>query len=176
MSYWAATVITSLVTVVPGGGDLLAMLWGAPVIGQSTLTRFMAFHYLLAIVVLAFVVIHLVAVHYTGSSNPLITQAADKIPFMQYFVLKDAIGVNLALLLSVLLILLLPTATMDVELYINVNTMSTPEHIIPEWYLLPYYAVLRCIPSKAMGCVAALGLLLMLLFMVVKDTNEFTPK
>lgn len=73
MSYWAATVITSLVTVVPTGGDVLACLWGAPIIGQPTLTRFMALHYLLALVVLALAAVHMAAVHYTGSSNPLLT-------------------------------------------------------------------------------------------------------
>ena len=82
MSYWAATVITSLVTVVPTGSDILGLLWGAPVIGQSTLTRFIAFHYLLALVTVALVVTHMVAVHYVGSSNPIVTAAVDKVPFM----------------------------------------------------------------------------------------------
>ena len=82
MSYWAATVITSLVTVIPTGNDVLSMLWGAPIIAQSTLTRFMALHYLLALVVLALAAVHMIAVHYTGSSNPTLTQALDKVPFV----------------------------------------------------------------------------------------------
>lgn len=87
---------------------------------------------------------------------------------MQYYVVKDAIGVGAALLVGGVVVLALPTVTMDTELYMLVNTMATPEHIVPEWYLLPYYAVLRCVPSKAMGCIAALGLLLLLLMVVVK--------
>ena len=93
-------------------------------------------------------------------------------PFVQYFVLKDSIGLVFALLLTTLLLLAMPTITMDTELYQAVNTMSTPQHIIPEWYLLPYYAVLRCVPSKALGCVAALGLLVLLLMVVVKSGDE----
>lgn len=131
----------------------------------------MALHYLFALITLALVVVHMVAVHYTGSSNPLLTQAVDKVPFMQYYVLKDAIGVLLGLLISFILILALPTITMDTELYINVNTMSTPEHIVPEWYLLPYYAILRCIPNKTMGVVVTLSVLLMHLFVVVRESN-----
>ena len=169
MSYWAATVITSLVTVVPGGSDLLVMLWGGPVIGQATLSRFICLHYLLAIISVALVVVHLLAVHYTGSSNPLATAAVEKAPFMQYYVIKDAISSLLGLLLSSVLVLALPTASMDTELYEPVNTMSTPEHIVPEWYLLPYYAVLRCIPSKTCGCLMAVLLLVQLLLTVFKD-------
>lgn len=78
----------------------------------------------------------------------------------------------MALLLGVVVVMGLPTVTMDTELYMLVNTMSTPEHIVPEWYLLPYYAVLRCVPSKAMGCVAAIGLLLLLLLLVVKQSDN----
>lgn len=172
MSYWAATVITSLVTVAPAGADGVSLLWGGPIIGQPTLTRFMAFHYALALVALALAAVHIVAVHYVGSSNPTLTQAVDKAPFMQYYVLKDAIGVLAAAQLSAALLCGAPTATMDVELYLLVNTMSTPEHIIPEFYLLAYYAVLRCVPSKALGCIAALGLLLMLLFNAVKGDEQ----
>lgn len=129
----------------------------------------MALHYLLAIVVLALAIVHMVAVHYTGSSNPLLTNSVDKLPFVQYYVVKDAIGVVVALAVATVLGLLTPTLTMDIELYEHVNTMSTPTHIVPEWYLLPYYAVLRCVPDKLLGCIAAIGLLLLLLLVVVKQ-------
>ena len=140
-------------------------------IGQATLSRFICLHYLLAIISVALVVVHLLAVHYTGSSNPLASAAVEKAPFMQYYVIKDAISSLLGLLLSSVLVLALPTASMDIELYEPVNTMSTPEHIVPEWYLLPYYAVLRCIPSKTCGCLMAVLLLVQLLLTIFKDSD-----
>lgn len=114
----------------------------------------------------------MVAVHYVGSSNPALVMGLEKIPFMDYFASKDALPLAIGSAISLVFVLLVPTFTMDTELYLSVNSMSTPEHIVPEWYLLSYYAVLRCVPNKAAGCLAAVFLLFLLLTTVTKDFNE----
>lgn len=137
MSYWAVTVITSLITVAPLGNQLLGVVWGAPYIMQPTLSHFIAWHYLLPLALLAIAGVHIVAVHAGGSCQPDGTTAIAKHSFMRWYALKDGVALVPLAWSAGADTLLLPSALMDQELYQAVNTMSTPEHIVPEWYLLP---------------------------------------
>ena len=162
MSFWAATVITSLVTIVPAGTQIAGVLWNSVTVDDATLNRFLGWHYALPLVSLALIVVHLVLLHQYGSSSSLGVQVAEKIPFLRYFGIKDAVGFTLAALVSGVIILGLPAALLDAELFSSIQTLSTPAHIVPEWYLCGWYALLRCIPSKLLGCVAAaFGMLLL---------------
>ena len=162
MSYWAATVITSLVSVAPWGGELLSALWGSFTIDGDTLMRFFAFHYLITLVVAALSAVHLVLLHVLGSTPGGEARVnLDGLGFARYYLVKDVLALTLFTLLGWGVLLVVPTLFADVELYISVNTMATPAHIVPEWYLLSYYAMLRGVPSKLMGlATVALGLLL----------------
>ena len=168
MSFWAATVITNLVTVVPYGDQLLSLIWGSNAIDQSTLSRFFAWHYLVPMIILAVVVIHIMSVHHLGSSGTTTISSPDKVAFMRYYVAKDGIGLMLGELGSIVLLFLAPNLLADAELFVPVDTMSTPQHIVPEWYLLFLYAMLRCIPNKACGCLLVLLVFVLLLHHVTK--------
>lgn len=165
MSYWAATVITTLLSVLPDGDELLLVLWGSFTLDSTTLTRFYSFHYLATLLSAAVAVLHLIALHVLGSTASYWAHdTADTLPFSRYYLIKDAVLFALVALLYIDVLYTEPTLFSDVELAISVNTMATPPHIVPEWYLLAYYATLRGIPSKALGIlmvVATLALLAM---------------
>nr|YP_001687110.1 cytochrome b [Polytomella capuana]ABV56562.1 cytochrome b [Polytomella capuana] len=165
MSFWGATVITSLVSAVPVMGTALVYyLWGGFSVSNPTLNRFFSFHYLLPFVLAGLSLAHLAALHSYGSTNPLGVANAVKIPFGQYYVLKDVLGVLLTAFVFCALAFFYPEALNHSDNYIMANPYSTPAHIVPEWYFLPVYAILRSIPDKGIGILAVLlffvGLLL----------------
>lgn len=170
MSYWAATVITSLLSVLPDGDELLILLWGNFTLDAITLTRFYSFHYLITLISAALAIVHLIALHILGStSNYLIQESNDSIGFSRYYLIKDVILFALVFILYNNFLYISPTLFSDPELNISINTMATPPHIVPEWYLLGYYAILRGIPSKLVGIIMVL-LVIILLFLGILNT------
>nr|YP_010373914.1 cytochrome b [Coomaniella copipes]UPI13482.1 cytochrome b [Coomaniella copipes] len=156
MSFWGATVITNLLSAVPYLGiDLVQWLWGGFAVDKATLTRFFTLHFLLPFVVLAFVIIHLLFLHQTGSNNPLgLNSNIDKIPFHPYFTYKDLLGFLIMTFALTLLILISPNLLGDPDNFNPANPLETPVHIQPEWYFLFAYAILRSIPNKLGGVIA----------------------
>ena len=157
MSYWGAQVITSLFGAVPFLGDeLVIWLRGDFVVGDATLTRFFALHYLFPFLILAVVAIHLVALHAVKSSNPSGINLADKdnIPFHPYFTVKDMFGLCVFLTIYSYFVFYSPNLFIEAENNIPANPLQTPEHIVPEWYFLPFYAILRSVPDLLGGVIA----------------------
>jgi quinol-cytochrome oxidoreductase complex cytochrome b subunit len=182
MSYWAATVITNLFSAVPiFGGKLVQLLWGGFTVGNPTLNRFYSLHYLLPFVIVAVVGLHLMALHQHGSNNPLGIDKRgpqDTIPFHPYFTVKDAFGLCVFLLFFSIFVFYLPNIFTSPDNSIPANSMVTPTHIVPEWYLLPYYAILRSItfsflgiPAKLLGVVLSLGSIILLFLVPWLDTS-----
>nr|YP_008757619.1 cytochrome b [Lepidocampa weberi]AEV44884.1 cytochrome b [Lepidocampa weberi] len=156
MSFWGATVITNLLSAVPYLGKMLVeWIWGGFAVDNATLNRFFAFHFILPFIIAVLVMMHLIFLHQTGSSNPLgLTSNNDKIPFHPYFSSKDIFGVMLVLIIFMITILISPNLLGDPENFITANPLVTPVHIQPEWYFLFAYAILRSIPNKLGGVVA----------------------
>jgi quinol-cytochrome oxidoreductase complex cytochrome b subunit len=157
MSFWAATVITSLVTPIPWvGEDLAIWLWGGFGVNNATLQRFFSLHYLLPMVIFALVFLHLWALHTTKSNNPLgveVKKKSDTLPFHPYYTMKDAFGLGVALVVLSYFVFFDPNYFNHSINYVMADPMVTPEHIVPEWYFLPFYAILRAIPDKLGGVV-----------------------
>lgn len=157
MSYWGATVITNLFSVIPGfGEDIVTWLWGGYSVDNPTLNRFFSLHYLLPFVIIGLVGLHLVALHQHGSNNPLGIDKktdADVISFHPYYTVKDMFGYGVFLLIWAGFVFFAPNFFGEPDNYIPANPLSTPHHIVPEWYFLPFYAILRSVPDKAMGVV-----------------------
>lgn len=167
MSFWGATVITNLLSAIPYLGiDLVQWIWGGFAVDNATLTRFFTFHFVLPFIVLAFVMIHLLFLHQTGSNNPLgLNRNIDKIPFHPYFTYKDIFGFIILIILLIILTLINPYLLGDPDNFIPANPLVTPIHIQPEWYFLFAYAILRSIPNK-LGGVIALVLSIAILFVL----------
>nr|WCS40534.1 cytochrome b [Gilpinia sp.]WDY84704.1 cytochrome b [Gilpinia sp. 3 GYN-2022c] len=167
MSYWGATVITNLISAVPYLGEFLVQwLWGGYSINNATLTRFFTIHFILPFMIMMMVIIHLMFLHQTGSSNPLgMNSNLDKVPFQPYFLLKDLIGFILLFFMFIYIILMNPNILGDPDNFIPANPMMTPPHIKPEWYFLFAYAILRSIPNKLGGVMLLLLSILILLIM-----------
>ena len=159
MSFWGATVITSLASAIPVvGTDITHWLWGGFSVDNATLNRFFSLHYLLPFIIAGASLVHIVALHQYGSNNPLgCSSNVDKIPFYPYLLLKDLVGWVVFALFFSWFIYFAPNALGHPDNYIPANPMSTPAHIVPEWYFLPVYAILRSIPNK-LGGVLAIGL------------------
>lgn len=155
MSIWGCTVITNLVTVIPVvGNDILAWLVGGFSIDQPTLNRFYSFHYTLPFILAGLSIFHIAALHQYGSTNPLgVNTQGSTIPFATYFATKDIIGLIFLLILFVVLVFFYPEVLGHPDNLIPANPYSTPAHIVPEWYFLWVYAILRSIPNKAMGVI-----------------------
>ena len=164
MSLWGATVITSLTTAIPLIGDSIAVwLWGDFSVGNATLNRFFSLHYLLPFVIAALSLIHLALLHQEGSGNPLgIESNVDKISMYPYFILKDFVGLVAFILFFSAFVYYAPNVLGHSDNYIPANPMVTPEHIVPEWYFLPFYAILRSIPHKLGGVIAMVLAILIL--------------
>ena len=149
MSFWGATVITNLFSAIPLiGPDIVVWLWGGFSVDNPTLNRFFALHYLLPFVIVGVVFLHLWALHRFGSNNPLGIDAKgpqDKIPFHPYFTTKDLFGLGVFLLVFSAVVFFAPNYMGHPENYIEANPLVTPPHIVPEWYFLPFYAILRAI-------------------------------
>lgn len=156
MSFWAATVITSLASAIPFLGDyIVAWLWGGFSVGEQTLIRFFSLHYLLPFILLALVGSHIIILHETGSNNPLGINLnwVDWVTFSPFFFLKDLYYIVLFLLVFSYFIFFNPNYLGHSDNYIPALPMSTPAHIVPEWYFLPFYALLRSIPNKLGGVI-----------------------
>ncbi len=175
MSYWGATVITNLFSAIPViGQSIVTFLWGGFTVGNPTLHRFYALHYLLPFVILAVVFLHLIALHRFGSNNPLGIDTKgpqDTIPFHPYYTIKDLFGLTVFLLIYAFFIFYAPDFLGNPDNYIPANPMQTPNHIVPEWYLLPYYAILRSVPNKLLGVILAFGSIFMLFLVPWLDTS-----
>jgi len=158
MSFWGATVITSLASAIPVVGDQITQwLWGGFAVENATLNRFYSLHYLFPFLIAGASVVHIAALHQYGSNNPLGTYAGvDKIAFYPYFYVKDLVGWIVFALFFSIFIFFLPNALGHPDNYIPANPMATPPHIVPEWYFLPVYAILRSIPNKLGGVLAIL--------------------
>ena len=167
MSFWAATVITNLVTVIPFVGQfILEWLLGGFSVGNPTLNRFFSLHYLLPFVLVALVFIHIILLHVVGSSNPIgVNLKYNKIPFNPYFTFKDLVGILVFILFYFCFVFFLPNYLGHSDNYIEANSLSTPSHIVPEWYFLPLYAILRAVPDK-LGGVLLLFFAIIVLFLL----------
>ncbi|XWW92065.1 cytochrome b (mitochondrion) [Cordyceps javanica] len=172
MSLWGATVITNLISAIPWiGQDIVEFIWGGFSVNNATLNRFFALHFVLPFVLAALVIMHLIAVHETaGASNPLGTPAYyDRIPFAPYYLFKDLITIFLFMFGLSIFVFFMPNVLGDSENYIMANPMQTPAAIVPEWYLLPFYAILRSIPNKLLGVIAMFASLVILMVLPKTD-------
>lgn len=166
MSYWGGTVISSLFSAIPLVGDqIVQYIWGGYSITYGTLTRFYALHFVLPFILVATVIIHIIYIHRSGSNNPLgISSNSDKLPFHPYFIYKDLIGFIVVYIYYILIILYHPDELGHPDNYIAADPLVTPASIVPEFYFLAFYAILRAIPYKLLGVVAMLtGILALLL-------------
>ena len=172
MSLWGATVITNLMSAIPWiGQDIVEFIWGGFSVNNATLNRFFALHFVLPFILAALVVMHLVSYHdVVGSGNPLgISGNYDRLPFAPYFIFKDLITIFLFFIVLSGFVFFMPNALGDSENYIMANPMQTPPAIVPEWYLLPFYAILRSIPNKLLGVIAMFTAILALIMMPITD-------
>ncbi len=175
MSLWGATVITNLMSAIPWiGQDIVEFLWGGFSVNNATLNRFFALHYLLPFVLAALALMHLIALHDSaGSGNPLgVSANYDRLPFAPYFLFKDLITIFIFFIALSILVFFMPNLLGDSENYVMANPMQTPPAIVPEWYLLPFYAILRSIPNKLLGVIAMLAAILILLIMPFIDLSR----
>ncbi|MBM3545906.1 MAG: cytochrome b/b6 [Alphaproteobacteria bacterium] len=174
MSFWGATVITNLFSAIPVVGDwIVTWLWGGFSVDNPTLNRFFSLHYLLPFLIVAVVMLHMVALHRFGSGNPLgidVKGPQDSIPFHPYYTAKDSFGLGVFLILFAGVVFFAPNLFGEPDNYIPANPMVTPPHIVPEWYFLPYYAILRAIPNKLLGVIAMFASILVLFILPWLDT------
>ena len=175
MSYWGATVITNLFSAIPYVGEsIVTLLWGGFSVSNPTLNRFFALHYLLPFMIFGVVFLHIVALHITGSNNPLgidVKSSQDTLPFHPYYTAKDSVGICVYLLVFGLLVFFLPNLLGDPDNYIKANPLVTPAHIAPEWYFRPYYAMLRAVNWKLGGVLLMFASILVLFFLPWLDTS-----
>ena len=175
MSLWGATVITNLMSAIPWiGQDIVEFLWGGFSVNNATLNRFFALHFVLPFVLAALVLMHLIALHdSSGSGNPLgVSGNYDRLPFAPYFIFKDLITIFIFIIVLSIFVFFMPNVLGDSENYVMANPMQTPPAIVPEWYLLPFYAILRSIPNKLLGVIAMLSAILALLAMPFTDLSK----
>jgi ubiquinol-cytochrome c reductase cytochrome b subunit len=174
MSFWGATVITNLFSAIPLVGDsIVSWLWGGFSVDNATLNRFFSLHYLLPFLIAGVVILHLILLHQSGSTNPLgIESNLDKISFYPYFYVKDLFGFIMLMVAFTWFCYFYPNSMGHPDNYIPANPMVTPPHIVPEWYFLPFYAVLRSIPDKLGGVLAMGGALLMLVLLPWLNTSK----
>ena len=182
MSFWGATVITNLASAVPlVGPSIVEWLWGGFSVDNATLNRFFSLHYLLPFVIVGLVLVHLSLLHENGSNNPLgITKSVSVISFYPYFYIKDLFAFLILIFSFSLLIFYFPNFLGHSDNYIPANPLVTPPHIVPEWYFLPFYAILRSIPDKLGGVLAMLAAILVLLLLPFINfsnirSNKFRP-
>nr|YP_010146571.1 cytochrome b [Phrynocephalus nasatus]QQO99810.1 cytochrome b [Phrynocephalus nasatus] len=164
MSFWAATVITSMISTIPYLGDpIIQWIWGGFAVNEPTLTRFFTFHVITPFIISAFAAIHLMFLHDTGSNNPTgLSSTIDMIPFHPYFSFKDILGMSMMLMLFTAVTLLAPNLLMESENFRQASPLTTPAHIKPEWYFLFAYTILRSIPNKLGGTLALIASIMIL--------------
>ena len=176
MSFWAATVITNLFSAFPIIGNYIVIwLWGAFSVGTETLNRFYSFHYLFPFILVFLSIIHLLILHINGSTNPLAieTNKYNQITFHPYFTIKDLLSFFIFLIFYLYFVFFEPNLLGHTDNYIQANPLVTPTHIVPEWYFLPFYAILRSIPDKLLGVLALAGALISLLILPFIIKNQF---
>ena len=175
MSFWGATVITNLVSAVPlAGPAIVEWLWGGFSVDNATLNRFFSLHYLLPFVIAAGVILHIAELHREGSNNPLGIHGknVDKVTFYPYFYVKDFYFFWVFIFIFSYFVFLDPNVLGHPDNYIEANPMVTPAHIVPEWYFLPFYAILRSIPDKLGGVIAMVGGILINLLLPILNTSN----
>ena len=174
MSFWAATVITNFFTAFPIVGDkIVTLLWGGFAVDNATLNRFFSLHYLLPFVLIGLSVLHIGILHQDGSNNPLgISSLTDKISFFPYFIIKDTMSLVVFLIFFSYFVYYSPNTLGHPDNYIPGNPMQTPPHIVPEWYCLPSYAILRAIPNKLLGVIALFAAVLIPAILPFVSTSE----
>lgn len=174
MSLWGATVITNMVTAIPvAGKPIVQWLWGGYTVANPTLNRFYTLHFVLPFVIAGVTLIHLALLHKVGSSSPIGSDTGvDDVPFYPYFFSKDLFAFSVYLLVFGIFVFYFPNVLNHPDNYIPADPLHTPAHVVPEWYFLPYYAILRSIPHKAGGIVAMLGSLLVLFLIPFTNTSE----
>lgn len=167
MSFWGATVITNLFSAIPYvGTNIVEWLWGGFSVDNATLNRFFSLHYLVPFVILGLTVIHLSLLHAEGSNNPIgLDSNPETIPFYPYFYVKDLFAFLIFIFIFSFFLFFYPNALGHSDNYIMANPLVTPPHIVPEWYFLPFYAILRSIPNKLGGVVAMVFAILILVFL-----------
>jgi ubiquinol-cytochrome c reductase cytochrome b subunit len=175
MSLWGATVITNLISAIPWiGQDIVEFIWGGFSVNNATLNRFFALHFVLPFILVALVLMHLIALHDTaGSSNPLgISGNYDRLTFAPYFLFKDLVTIFIFIFVLSLFVFFMPNVLGDSDNYIMAYPMQTPSAIVPEWYLLPFYAILRSIPNKLLGVIAMFSAILAIMLLPIIDLGR----
>ncbi|MAJ02582.1 MAG: cytochrome b, partial [Rickettsiales bacterium] len=176
MSFWGATVITNLFSAFPVIGDyIVTFLWGGFSVDNPTLTRFFVLHYLMPFLIVGVVVLHLVALHQFGSNNPLgvdVKSEGDTIPFHPYYTVKDYFGLGVFLIVFFGLVFFAPNFLGHPDNYIPADPLVTPPHIVPEWYFLPFYAILRAVPDKLLGVIMMFAAVSVLFILPWLDTHK----
>jgi len=177
MSYWGATVITSLFSAIPLiGENIVTWLWGGFTVGSPTLSRFFSLHYLFPFLILGLVVLHIWALHIPGNNNPIGIElkkpSSDTVPFHPYIVIKDAFALLIFIIIFFGFVFFAPNVLGHPDNYIEANQMITPAHIVPEWYLLPFYAILRSVPDKLGGVVLMFASIFVLMALPWLDTSK----
>ena len=174
MSFWGATVITNLFTAIPFvGQEIVTWLWGGFTVSNPTLNRFFSLHFLLPFLIAGVSLVHLALLHKDGSNNPLgIDSSGDKVPFYPYFFVKDLYAFFIFLSVFCFFVFYYPNTLGHPDNYIPADPMATPAHIVPEWYFLPFYAILRSIPDKLGGVAAMGGSLVVLFIFPLLNTSE----
>ena len=177
MSFWGATVITNLFSAIPLIGESIThWLWGGYSVDNPTLTRFFSLHYLFPFLILGLVVLHIWALHVPGNNNPIGIDikkpSNDTVPFHPYIVIKDLFALLIFLLVFAFFVFFSPNILGHSDNYIEANPLVTPAHIVPEWYLLPFYAILRSVPDKLLGVIAMFAAIFVLVILPWLDTSK----
>ena len=177
MSFWGATVITNLFSAIPLVGESITnWLWGGYSVDNPTLTRFFSLHYLIPFLILGLVVLHIWALHIPGNNNPIGIDikkpSNDTVPFHPYIVIKDIFALLLFLIIFAFFVFYSPNILGHSDNYIEANPLVTPAHIVPEWYLLPFYAILRSVPDKLLGVIAMFASIFVLVILPWLDTSK----
>jgi ubiquinol-cytochrome c reductase cytochrome b/c1 subunit len=184
MSFWGATVITNFFSAIPLVGESITQwLWGSFAVDNTTLQRFFSLHYLLPFVIAGVVVLHIWALHVPGNNNPLgidVKGPQDTVPFHPYYTTKDGFWIALFLIVFAYFIFFQPNFLGHADNYVPANRLVTPAHIVPEWYYLPLYAVLRSVPDKLIGVILMFGAIFVWALLPWLDTsrvrsNNFRP-
>ena len=176
MSFHGAVVITNLIGAIPLiGPAITTWLWGGFAVDNATLNRFFSLHYLMPFVIAGLVVLHVWALHVTGNNNPKgvdVKSKEDTVPFHPYYTVKDGFAISIFLLLYMSFVFFNPNALGDAVNYVPANPLVTPAHIVPEWYLLPFYAILRAVPDKLMGVILMFGAIAVIFVLPWLDTSK----
>jgi ubiquinol-cytochrome c reductase cytochrome b subunit len=175
MSLWGATVITNLMSAIPWlGQDIVQFIWGGFSVNNATLNRFFSLHYVFPFILAVLVLMHLIALHdKAGSGNPIgINNLYDRVTFSPYYTFKDLITIFAFILGLSIFVCFMPNVLGDSDNYIMANPMQTPAAIVPEWYLLPFYAILRSIPNKLLGVIAMFSAIFIIISLSYLDFSK----